>query len=127
MVNDDIDDFCPDDLGCADDLTQVADACEFDPSVVDYETFVTCIDANISDDCHDCVCDLLANQGTPCPEAFSVKKWGRRQAKAIRHVQKPAVKGKLNNNSVSSSKELTGLKLILLCSLPKNASQKIQS
>ena len=33
----------------------------------DYETFVTCIDANISDDCHDCVCDALADQGTPCP------------------------------------------------------------
>ena len=67
MVNDYIDDFCPDDLGCSDDFDQVASVCESDPSVVDYETFIACIVSNISDDCHDCVCDLLAFEGNPCP------------------------------------------------------------
>ena len=51
-------------------------------------------------------------------EAFSVKKWGRHQAKAVRHVQKTlfaksAAKGELKNNSSSKELNLTEVDFVL--------------
>ena len=65
MVNDDI--YCDADDACDEDLRQVLVDCIMDPSVVDEDTLMDCIAANLSDDCHDCVCEAFADAGTPCP------------------------------------------------------------
>ena len=49
------------------DLLQVLDDCSADPSVFDNDSMMACIGANISDDCHDCVCEAYAEEGFSCP------------------------------------------------------------
>ena len=64
MVNDD--GYCDADLDCDDDLRLTLYVCIMDPDVVDEDTLMDCISANLSDDCHDCVCEAFADAGTPC-------------------------------------------------------------
>ena len=64
MVNDDP---CPAEFDCETDLQTALLTCYLDPSVVDEDTLMACFAANLSDDCHDCVCDALADEGLNCP------------------------------------------------------------
>merc|ERR1719245_916458 len=64
MVNDDP---CPAEFDCETDVQTALLTCYLDPSVVDEDTLMACFAANLSDDCHDCVCDALADEGLNCP------------------------------------------------------------
>ena len=59
---------CPSDADCEDDLLQVLEDCAVDPSVTDDDSMMACVGENLSDDCHDCVCDAFAaDYNLTCP------------------------------------------------------------
>merc|ERR1711894_518410 len=58
---------CPTEADCMTDLLQVLNDCSADPSVFDNDSMMACIGVNISDDCHDCVCEAYAEEGFSCP------------------------------------------------------------
>ena len=65
-------DNCPQEFNCMTDLDQVLEAClDDDYYHYDYdETIMACFETGLSDDCHDCVCQALADyydEGFYCP------------------------------------------------------------
>ena len=58
---------CSPEDDCMTDLLQVLEACSADASVLDNDSMMACLGVNISDDCHDCVCEAYAEEGFPCP------------------------------------------------------------
>ena len=66
MVNDEVD--CPSDADCEGDLLEVLGTCALDSSVTDNDSMMACVGENLSDDCHDCVCDAFARDyNMSCP------------------------------------------------------------
>ena len=60
--------YCPQEFDCKTDFKQVLSACRAES--VDKDTFMACLEAGISDDCHDCVCQSLADRDERyyCPD-----------------------------------------------------------
>ena len=41
--------------------------CIADDTVTDADTLVSCMEENLSEDCHDNICGVMADTGEPCP------------------------------------------------------------
>ena len=66
MVKDEM--GCPDDADCEGNLLEVLETCDEDPDVTDDDSMMACVGENLSDDCHDCVCDAFAREyNISCP------------------------------------------------------------
>ena len=50
---------CPQEFDCETDLALVLESCE--DTAADWDAYLDCIEDNISDDCHDCVCQAFAD------------------------------------------------------------------
>ena len=63
---------CPQECGY--ELLLALDICLRDPDAIADETaFMTCLESKFSDNCHDCLCDALADEGSPCPGSLKKK------------------------------------------------------
>ena len=56
---------CPPDAECGQELTMAVNFCK-NSDVEDEESFVLCVESYFSADCHNCVCDQMADIGHPC-------------------------------------------------------------
>ena len=48
-------------------LTSNVQVCTVNSDVYDLDSYLVCIEARLSDDCHDGICAKMADAGAPCP------------------------------------------------------------
>ena len=61
-----------------------AQVCWLDQDVYDLDSYLTCVEAKLSDDCHDATCAKMSDTGAPCPgDAVSRSPLGKKLTKLI--------------------------------------------